>query len=101
MKQLARHAVRVDTWLCESLSHVHKHEYKHFNVDWVWPQKVEFPNFSDGIVEQIGTVLSVPSAKQQLSNIKHGGGIRPNVWVLTFGPPCIFVEQSVNKAEVI
>ena len=30
----------------------------------------------------------MPSAKQQPSNIKHGGGIRPNVWVLTFGPPC-------------
>ena len=23
----------------------------------------------------------MPSAKQQPSNIKHGGGIRPNVWV--------------------
>ena len=30
------------------------------------------------------------SAKQQLSNIKHGGGIvGPNVCTLTFGPPCI------------
>ena len=29
----------------------------------------------------------MPSSKQQPSNIKHGGGIRPNVWVLTFGPP--------------
>ena len=28
------------------------------------------------------------SAKQQLLNIKHGGGIRPNVCPLTFGPPC-------------
>ena len=31
----------------------------------------------------------MPSAKQQHSNVKHGGAIRPNVWVLTFGPPCI------------
>ena len=30
----------------------------------------------------------MPSAKQQPSNVKHGGAIRPNVWVLTFGPPC-------------
>ena len=29
----------------------------------------------------------MPSAKQQPSNIKHSGGIRPNVWVLTFAPP--------------
>ena len=29
------------------------------------------------------------SAKQQPSNVKNGGAIRPNVWVLTFGPPCI------------
>ena len=34
----------------------------------------------------------MPSAKQQPSNVKHGGAIRPNVWVLTFGPPCIFLE---------
>jgi len=33
---------------------------------------------------------SMPSAKQQPLNIKHGGGIRPNVWVLTFGPTCIY-----------
>ena len=26
----------------------------------------------------------MPSAKQQPSNVKHGGAIRPNVWVLTF-----------------
>ena len=31
----------------------------------------------------------MPSAKQQPSNVKHDGAIRPNVWVLTFGPPCI------------
>ena len=31
----------------------------------------------------------MPSAKQQPSNVKHGGAIRPNVWVLTFGPACI------------
>ena len=31
----------------------------------------------------------MPSAKQKPSNMKHGGGIRPNVWVLTFGPLCI------------
>ena len=39
----------------------------------------EFSNFSDGILEQVGTIISMPSAKQQSSNIKHGGGIRPNV----------------------
>ena len=30
------------------------------------------------------------SAKQQPSNIEHGGAIRPNVCKLTFGPPCIY-----------
>ena len=29
----------------------------------------------------------MPSAKQQPSNIKHDGGIRPNVCPLTFAPP--------------
>ena len=28
----------------------------------------------------------MPSAKQQISNIKHGRGIKPNVWIPTFGP---------------
>ena len=32
----------------------------------------------------------MPSAKQQPSNIKHGGGIRPNVWVLAFGPAVMY-----------
>jgi len=41
----------------------------------------------------------MPSAKQQLSNIKHGGGIRPNVWVLTFGPPV--VEEVVAAEEEV
>ena len=35
----------------------------------------------------------MPSAKQQPSNVKHAGAIRPNVWVLTFGPPCIIMIQ--------
>ena len=39
----------------------------------------------------------MPSAKQQHSNVKHGGAIRPNVWVLTFGPPCI----TDKKGEII
>ena len=30
----------------------------------------------------------MPSVKKQPSNIKHGDGIRPNVWVLTFGVKC-------------
>ena len=70
---------------------VHKYEYKqHFNFDWVWPQKIEFLNFtfSDGILEQVG-IVPMPSAKQQPSNIKHGGGIRSNVWVLTLAPPTV------------
>ena len=33
------------------------------------------------------------SAKQQPSNIKHDGAIRPNVCKLTFGPPCIYPEK--------
>ena len=36
----------------------------------------------------------MPSAKQQPSNIKHSGAIRPNVWVLTFGPPCTITDFS-------
>ena len=40
----------------------------------------------------------MPSAKQQPSNMKHGGGIRPNVWVLTFGPLCINTSfQTVDQ----
>ena len=35
----------------------------------------------------------MPSAKQQPSNVKHGGAVRPNVWVLTFGPPCILYHK--------
>ena len=47
----------------------------------------------------------MPSAKQQPSNVKHGGAIRPNVWVLTFGPPCIFTlkytyESSDHKSII-
>ena len=70
--------------LPRSLWHVHKHEYnkyKYFSVDWVWPQKIEFSNFSDGIIEQLGTVYHLQSNNPQMSNIKHGGGIRLNVWV--------------------
>ena len=37
----------------------------------------------------------MPFAKQQPSNIKHGGAIRPNVCKLTFGPPCINAENKV------
>ena len=37
----------------------------------------------------------MPSAKQKPSNIKYGGGIRPNVWVLTCGPAC----TSKNPGE--
>ena len=35
---------------------------------------------------------SMPSAKQQPSNIKHSGGIRPNVCTLTFGLPYTIVD---------
>ena len=41
------------------------------------------------------------SAKQQLSNIKHGEGIRLNVWVLTFGPlyiKCILILIELNSS---
>ena len=38
----------------------------------------------------------MPSAKQHLSNIKHGEGIRPNAWVLTFGPPCIYKYYQIE-----
>jgi len=82
---------------------VHKYEYKqHFNFDWVWPQKIEFLNFtfSDGILEQVG-IVPMPSAKQQPSNIKHGSGIRPNVWVLTFGPPCIMPLLHLKELSLI
>ena len=39
----------------------------------------------------------MPSAKQQPSNMKHGGGIRPNVWVLTFGPLCTKKSSESNS----
>ena len=38
----------------------------------------------------------MPSAKQQPSNVKHGDAIRPNVWVLTFGPPCI-ISTGISR----
>ena len=43
----------------------------------------------------------MPSAKHKLSNIKHGGGIRPNVWVLTFGPLCILHKCNIRIAVVL
>ena len=63
------------------------------------PPKIEFTNFSDGILEQVGTVchqekiFCFPSAKQQPSNVKHGSGIRPYVWVLTFAPPPLYFNE--------
>ena len=39
----------------------------------------------------------MPSAKQQRANMKHGGGIRPNVWVLTFGPLCTKKSSESNS----
>ena len=36
------------------------------------------------------------SAKQQPSNIKHGGAIRPNVCKLTFVYIYVYVDQSVK-----
>ena len=42
---------------------------------------------------------SMPSAKQP-SNIKHGGGIRPNVWVLTFGPS-LYIKKNFGFAVPI
>ena len=72
-----------------------------FNVEWAWSKIFEFSNFCDEILEQVGSVISMPSAKQQPSNIKHGGGIRPNVWVLTFGPLCtILVLRYDNWSEL-
>ena len=44
---------------------------------------------------------SMPSA-QKPSNIKHGGGIRPNVWVLTFAPrPPVYNEVLVSICAVL
>ena len=54
----------------------------------MWSKIFEFSNFNDRILEQEGTICYLHSAKQQLSNINNGGGIRPNVCPLTFGPPC-------------
>ena len=42
----------------------------------------------------------MPYAKHQPSNIKHGGGIRPNVWVLTFGPSCSLRGPYQNSLEI-
>ena len=42
----------------------------------------------------------MPFAEQQPLNIKHGGGIRPNVWVLTFGPPCIYYRSANFDIEM-
>ena len=52
-------------------------------------------------------LITVVAGKQQPSNIKHGGGIRPNVWVLTFGPLCIYnmlcyvVQYNYKVLQVI
>ena len=40
------------------------------------------------------------SAKQQPSNIKHGGGIRPNVWILTFGPPPLYIVAKIATLQL-
>ena len=71
------------------VQHVQRQQYRCFNIEWAWSVIFEFSNFDDGIVEQVGTAM--PSAKQKHSNVKHGGAIRPNVWVLTFGPPCTLI----------
>ena len=42
------------------------------------------------------------SAKQQPSNIKHDGAIRPNVCKLTFGPPCInVIKENVYDTNMV
>ena len=41
------------------------------------------------------------SAKQQPSNIKHGGAIRPNVCKLTFGPLCTLIFFFYLKIQLI
>ena len=72
------------------VQHVQREQYRCLNVELVWSKLFEFSNFDDGILEVRTRRYSMLSAKQQLSNIKHGGGIRPNVRVLTFGPPCSY-----------
>ena len=47
------------------------------------PQK---SNFGDGILEQVGT-LTICRLQTNLKYKIRRGGIRPNVWALTFGPP--------------
>jgi len=34
---------------------------------------------------------SIPTTKLRISNMKHGGGIKPTIWVHTFGPRCIII----------
>ena len=43
-----------------------------FNIEWAWSKIFEFSKFDDGILEQVA--YSMPSAKQQPSNIKHDVG---------------------------
>ena len=33
---------------------------------YLWPQKIEFSNFSDGILEQVGTVCHLQSNNSQI-----------------------------------
>ena len=40
------------------------------------------------------------SAKQQPSNIKHDGAIRPNVCKLTFGSPCIYISSRFIYSKI-
>ena len=51
-----------------SFKHVHKHEYKRFNADWVWPSKIEVSKFGDGILE-----CKVTGLKYQYETRCNGG----------------------------
>ena len=86
-----------------------RQQYRCFNIEWAWSNIFEFSNFDNGILEQVGTVCHLHSAKQQPSNIKHDVGVRPNVCKLTFAPPpppaCNFLKQVTqiqhSRAELL
>ena len=62
-------------------------------------RSVRYSNYQILTTESSIKLVQYAIAKQQPSNVKHGGAIRPNVWVPTFGPPCICVHFFQMKVH--
>ena len=79
------------------VEHVRSHQYECFSIEWAWSKIFEISNFDDGNQNPRTSRYSIPSAKQQPSNIKHDVGVRPNVCKLTFGPPALYILMCPHQ----